>query len=215
MVAAGVEAGAHGVPGSVEDLREGLLRLREGRADADGEWDAVTPPAEVGGAGEAGNELRESGNLRRPALLREDEKLIIPPAAEFLLRTQTVGESAFDAVEHGFTRAVAMRVAKVMCLIDGNPEQAEGNAALPEVVKRSLNPLLKLRDGIGLPMILRDGAIKRGVLVFRGMEEDGLADALSEIVTKDESAGRGEEVIAKTVACVDRTSAARLRNGVW
>ena len=59
------------------------------------------------------------------ALVRNDQKFVVAPAAQFLGRPQPLRQGAFDSFKHRFAGSRAVRLAQFVRLVDGDPQQAE------------------------------------------------------------------------------------------
>jgi hypothetical protein len=179
----------HGVSRAHEQLSEGFIggAVRLCRADAHGNRNAITPPAEIGGPGQAGESLRVRGKHVSAAFVGHNKKLVVAPAAQLFGGAQTLRKGVPYFTEHGVARSYAMRFAQLLRLVDAYPQDSEGWAAAREIVKLNLQALFDF----GLARLqffsfkVTGIAVRQRIQSLGGMKDNGSADALSESVAQN------------------------------
>ena len=204
-----MKACQHGCLCPVEQVGQGLVRIGLRRADADGERDTVAPPAEIGGAGQAGERLRMGGEGFGCAFMREHQKLVFAPAPQLLGGTQAMQEDAFHLVDHALACPAAMSLPQALCLVDGNPQHAEGNGAFKEVRILELDAILEFASA---RLVLEKRvavAARQGVEILGGAKDDRISEAAPEIIFERQHLDEDRQLVAKPVADVKERFARR------
>ena len=74
----------HGNLRALEQLGQSFRLVGLGRADADGEGHAVSPPAEIRSSGQSGEHLRVGRQHFRSAFVGENEKFVVAPSSQLV-----------------------------------------------------------------------------------------------------------------------------------
>ena len=74
----------HGNLRALEQLGQSFRLVGLGRADADGEGHAVSPPAEICCSGQSREHLRVSGQHFRGAFMGQNKELVVAPSSQLV-----------------------------------------------------------------------------------------------------------------------------------
>jgi hypothetical protein len=202
----------HGNLCALEQLGQSFRLVGLGRADADGEGHAVTPPAEIRGSGKSGERLRVSCQHFRSAFMGENKELVVAPSAQLVGGSKPTGERSFYSFKHGIASLRAMGPAQGLSLIDSEPQNAEGWCSLPEVFEFSLQPFLKIGNVLFHLFVLGCRTAGQRIQALGWMERDHVSNAFAKSVAEDRDANHGGKCVAE--AMTERYEGAEAAIGV-
>jgi len=202
----------HGNLRALEQLGQSFRLVGLGRADADGEGHAVSPPAEIRSSGQSGEHLRVGRQHFRSAFVGENKKFVVAPSSQLVGGPQPTGERSFNSFKHGVASLGPMSPAQGLSLIDSEPQNTEWRGSLCEVLEFSLQPFLKIGDVFFHICVLCCRAVGQCVKTLGGMEDNHVSNAFAKSVAEHLDANDGGQRVAEAMA--ERYEGAEAGTGV-
>ena len=145
--------------------------------------------------------------------MRDDEEIVLAPSTEMLGGVQALSESFFHFAQHGLAGARAVRLAQVVGLINADPENSKGRAALDVIFDETLQAVFNICLAGFNRRIVPGFAVRQGIELVRGMKKDPRSDTLPEGIAEDQIADDDRDLMAELVLDASEESAHWVRCG--